>query len=472
MKARLLTVMFTVIGCIVASAQEKYRVVYDYNTDQVAYYLINKNNQVIDTLKQPKFKRNSQIELRLRNVNPFAVSVSTAVNEETVHTTASQGGFNFGGLLSQIGAIGGDKLKLNVPTASLQSDLLNKAGSTRGPKVGGKIDELADITTNVSAIKSTLLSNLANPNLDKETIMRNLEQVTKLYEDARLPDPNVNYYAYLTNLEKVVNLDKQSIVSEIETIGSEIELNNQNSTLSRGQLAGQEQILRNLSGTVSSLETTTNQTVNDINEIKAIYSALESSSFEQIYDYKLGADKMSIDLKFAPTSLSASAATARTGNTELKQRSVSLISRGGIKINSGVALTMNNFGRKSNDYFISEDGIIGVEKNDYFVPNVSTMINFYPIISDGFNIGGSFGLAVPLSDDISGVNFLLGPSIFLGNKNRVALSGGIAYGPMTRLTNGLKPGDSTELRSLDNYTKKVYDFGYFFGISFSLFDIN
>ena len=100
------------------------------------------------------------------------------------------------------------------------------------------------------------------------------------------------------------------------------------------------------------------------------------------------------------------------------------------------------------------------------------MINFYPVIGDNFNVGGSFGLSIPIADDVNGVNFLLGPSVFLGRQSRLSLSGGVAYGPVNRLTNGLEIDQTTTLSSLDNFTKKVYDFGYFFGISFSLFDIN
>lgn len=457
--------------CACAIAQEKYRVVYDYSTDRISYFLLDKNNNVIDTLKHPKLKRNRDVELRLLNVNPFAVSVSTTVNEETIHGGGDQEGFGFGSLLGQIGMFGQDKLKMNVPSSSLQSDLLNKSGSTRGPKAAQKIDELADITTNVSAIKSTLVSNLANPNLDKQAILKNLEQVTQLYEDARLPDPNSNFYAYLVNMEKVVSLDKQDIVNDMEAIGHDVESSNQDVARSRGQLAEQEQVLRNLTSTVGNLESAAQQTINDINEIKAMYAALESSSFEQVYDYKLESDKMNIDLKFTPTVSGQQSRTLGVGS-ELKQRSLRLTSRGGIKINSGVALTMNNYGKSSQDFFISQEGLIEAQKNDYFTPNLSTMINFYPVLSESFNIGGSFGLSIPISDEVGGVNFLLGPSLFLGSKNRLSFSGGFAYGPVKRLSNGLKTGDVTELRSLESFTKSVYDLGYFFGISFSLFNIN
>ena len=139
------------------------------------------------------------------------------------------------------------------------------------------------------------------------------------------------------------------------------------------------------------------------------------------------------------------------------------------------ALTLNNFGSKSQDFYITDDGMIGADQNDYFAPNLSTMINFYPYTGENFNIGGSFGLSIPISGEskAKGINFLLGPSLHFGSKSRLSLSGGLAYGPVQKLTNGLEVGsDASNFFSVENFTKDVYDFGYFFGISFSLFDIN
>ena len=62
--------------------------------------------------------------------------------------------------------------------------------------------------------------------------------------------------------------------------------------------------------------------------------------------------------------------------------------------------------------------------------------------------------------------------MFFGSKSRLAISGGLAYGPVKKLTNGLEIGDTTNFGSVENFTKNVYDFGYYFGISFSLFDLN
>ena len=99
------------------------------------------------------------------------------------------------------------------------------------------------------------------------------------------------------------------------------------------------------------------------------------------------------------------------------------------------------------------------------------MINFYPVMSENFNLGGSFGVSIPITGETRGINFLLGPTIFLGSKSRISLSGGVAYGTVNRLTNGLEVGDATTITDLDSFNKSVYDFGYYFGISFSLFEI-
>ena len=99
------------------------------------------------------------------------------------------------------------------------------------------------------------------------------------------------------------------------------------------------------------------------------------------------------------------------------------------------------------------------------------MINFYPVMGENFNLGGSFGVSIPITGETRGINFLLGPTIFLGSKSRISLSGGVAYGTVNRLTNGLEVGDATTITDLDSFTKSVYDFGYYFGISFSLFEI-
>ena len=469
MSKLLLCFSLLVLSASATNAQDKYRILYDYNSEATTFLALDHTNKVIDTLEHPRIKRNSLVEIKLLNVNPFAVDVIADIKEEDMQPAAA--GFNFTSLLGGISGIGGDNLGLNVSASSLGSPDLFKSAS-RGTSVSNGFNDLTDKVTAVRAIENTLKANLLNPNLDKQSIITNVKNLAKQQTDARLSDPDANFYLYLSNLNKIINADKQDLSANLDQMAEEVNPTSQtDAPASRGELVERTRALGNIEALKATLSKTVELTHLSIEEIQSLYTQLEAASFERTYDYQMDADETNINLRFVQSTFSETM-DADAEVTTLKTRNLKLFSTGGFKINSSVALTLNNFGSKSKDYFISEDGVIGATDNNYFTPNLSTMINFYPVIGDNFNVGGSFGLSIPLSEDISGVNFLLGPSVFLGSKSRISLSGGVAYGPVDRLTDGLEPGQTTSLSSLDNFTKKVYDFGYFFGISFSLFDIN
>ncbi len=466
----ILTILLT--SCL-SFAQERYRITYDYATDKINYLHIDKNNKVIDTLDKPKIKRNSLVELKLSNVNPFAVQVKTDVQEEDLINTGQ--GFNFSSLLGSINSFTGDNIDLNTSNLP-DSNLFRSEGGSRGSATArGSVEDLNNQITNVAALKSTLISNLLNPNLDKATIMENLLSTADAEMDARLPSAQDNFYMYLAKVEKSIKDSKSQLESDISAMSKDIETSSTDTekAVSRGELVSRNIAMADLQRLMADLNNSTGKSLQNLDELRSLYTILEASNFEQTYDYELSADKVNIELKFVQSDFSNDIDNDDTSTT-LKTRNIKMFSKGGFKINTSVAMTLNNFGNNSNDYFIDESGVIGADNNDFFVPNLSTMINFYPFIGENFNIGGSFGLSIPISgnNNISGVNFLLGPSLFFGSKSRLALSGGVAYGPVQRLTNGLEVGDSTNFTSVDNFTKNVYDFGYYFGISFSLFDLN
>ena len=465
---KLYTILLCSCTAIGIQAQEKYRVTYDYSTEEIGYYHLDKYNKVDDTLAKPRFKKNSLVEVKLTNVNPFAVDIVTDVKEEEIHETS--GGFNFGSLLGGISSFTGGGLQMNVDNLPDQG-LFSEGFASRGEGLSNKFTELNSLSSNVDAIKSTLMSNLLNPNMNKEAIMNNVKQAANQVSDARLSDPNANFYMFLASLDQVVKEDSQDIASDINALSKD--LDNQAITkteLSRGELHAQNTAYSDLKNLLKSINESSMQTSQNINKIKELYTTLEASSFEQTYDYLIEADKVNIELKFVQSEFADENDLDNEQNT-LKERNLKLFSKGGFKINTSIALTLNNFGDNSKDFYIDEDGYIGEDINDNFAPNLSTMINFYPVLGENFNVGGSFGLSIPITSDLKGVNFLLGPSFFIGNKNRLAFSGGVAYGPVNKLTNGLEVGEQTEIFDIDNYTKSVYDFGYYFGISFSLFDI-
>lgn len=457
---------------VLVSAQERYRIIYDYKTEKVNYLKLDKNNQVIDTLENPKLKRNSLVELKLQNVNPFAVQVKTDVQEK--EAISSGQGFNFSSLLGGINSFSGDKIDLNTANLPESNMFKSEAGSRGIASATSNFEDINNTISNVSALKTTLVSNLINPNLDKETILTNLIKTADAEVDVRLPSAEDNFYVYLAKVEKSIKESRSSIASNIKTMSTDIEIATPNNAeLSRGELVSRNAALGDLQQLMKNLNQSTDQSLSNLEELRSLYTVLEASNFEQTYDYEISADKVNIELKFIQSEFSNKLDNDGTKNT-LKTRNIKMFSKGGFKINTSVATTLNNFGSKSKDYFIDDSGVVGADNNDYFVPNLSTMINFYPYISESFNVGGSFGLAIPISgnDNVNGINYLIGPALFFGSSSRLALSGGIAYGPVKKLTNGYEIGDTTTFNDIENLTKTVYDFGYYLGVSFSLFDLN
>ena len=451
-------------------SQEKYKVVYDYATENMSYYKLDKNYKIVDTLNTPKIKRNSLVEIELKNINPFAVDVETDIREEQIQQSGD--GFNFSSLLGGINTFASSDLNLNVDNLPA-GDLFSKA-SSRGTNITSGFSDLNNKTTNVAALQTTIMSNLLNPNLSKEDIIKNVISTAGMEEDARLPDPKENFYVYLTQLEKIVQEDKVDLVTDIKGMSKQAsQETNTEEVLSRGELIERNYLINDLQNLLNTLNSSNFKTIESLNKIKSLYTMLEASDFNRTYDYEIEADKVNIQLKFVQSEFAKTSNSSNDGST-LKTRNIKLFSKGGFKVNTGVALTLNNFGSKSKDYYISEEGTVEADNNDHFTPNLSTMINFYPYTGSGFNIGGTFGLSIPISGDsnVKGVSFLLGPSLHFGTDSRVSISGGLAYGPVQKLTNGIEIGDTTSFGSVENFTKDVFDFGYFFGISFSLFDIN
>jgi len=449
----------------ISFSQEKYKVIYDYTENTTTYYKLGKNNQITDTLSKPKFKKNSSIEIELKNVNPFALEVITEIKEDEIHKTT--GGLNFGSFLSGFGGMTGDALKIN-PQNLHENEQFFRGDKSRSSSPSD-LAELNSLIVNIDAIKKTIVADLANPNLNKKQIIENIQNIASKIDDVRLGDPHENFYYYLSTLDAIIQEYKLNLATDINEMFIEIEDQTTiEESFTRGDVKNKNAVYRVLQSTKDGLDSSTSQASSNIEDIQSLYQALASSEFDMTYDYQLDADKAEVKLQF----LSADFSSSHTDKKLLKTREIVLNSQGGFKVNTSVALTLTNFGAKANDYYIDREGIIKAEPKNYFVPSIGAMINFYPVISESFNIGGSFGLSIPISDDINGINFLLGPSIYLGNENRVVISGGVAFGPVNRLTNGFKVDDMADTFSLDNYIKTVYDFGYFFGVSFSVLNVN
>ncbi len=113
------------------------------------------------------------------------------------------------------------------------------------------------------------------------------------------------------------------------------------------------------------------------------------------------------------------------------------------------------------------NGKITATEMDIITPVITTMLNFGSTSSAPVKIGGNLGIGVAVNEKKS-INFFLGPSISLGRTNLINLNFGLSTSRLTRLSEGLKVGDSyaVKIPTIDRY-----ELGLYFGLTFNLASI-
>ena len=108
--------------------------------------------------------------------------------------------------------------------------------------------------------------------------------------------------------------------------------------VSRGELVSRNIALADLQRLMTNLNNSTGKSLQNLDELRSLYTILEASNFEQTYDYELAADKVNIELKFVQSDFSNDIDNDDTSTT-LKTRNIKMFSKGGFKINTSVAMT-------------------------------------------------------------------------------------------------------------------------------------
>lgn len=468
-----LTLFVIVINSNWLYSQKKYRIEYDYLTNQTNYLLLDKNNHIIDTITKPIFKKNSAIQVKLKNVNPFALKVVPEFQGEKIHDVP-------GPKLRSMGGMGGvfDFSSLMGNLQGLSNELNNNNWGTgltlnRGEsQQSNNLDNLYDKTITIEAASQKINVRIKDPNITRDSLLLEFNSLRKNLGQA---DPDLvrsgaeDMYVFLNNLRHSITNSISSISYRME----DIKQSSYNETDQGGSTRGVE-LKRGLSTlnhskTLDELEQLSHTTLKQIDILRSIYSNLELESFEQTYDVQVNADIASLNFKFLDHNLYDN---DENEQKLVREKNMKVFLKGGVKINTGAGLSFISFGKKSKEYFVDNNGIIKEDINNSFKPSMSALINFYPVLSENFNFGGIFGLAIPVSGMGSGVNYLLGPSLYFGNKNMFSISAGIALGTVDSLEYGYNVGDFFNAGNLGQFIKKRYETGCFIGLTFNFMDLN
>ncbi len=181
---------------------------------------------------------------------------------------------------------------------------------------------------------------------------------------------------------------------------------------------------------------------------------------EEDYYYDDEEDDWEADFNYAFPTTSKQAAPKRT-------KSFKVNVSGGLKISPSIGVAFPSYFGAAKDYYARGDTTIVETDGDNYIPNIAAFVNFYPYTGKAVNFGGSFGIGIPIKGATISPSFLIGGSLVLGNKYRIALSGGMATGPVKALENGFEVGQNLEAFQ-DLETKTKYAIGFYSAISFTI----
>ena len=208
--------------------------------------------------------------------------------------------------------------------------------------------------------------------------------------------------------------------------------------------------------------------VQELAQLRYDYEALMENDFSHTYRAAAGKDKTTFNITLTPID-SAEITEAKT----IQLAPIEIPVFGGLKVNTSIGISFGQFFNRPQSYFL-RDSIIRSENTDSFVPILTSFFHFYGQSAGNVSFGGSFGVGIPLinGNDAQSVSFFLGPSLMIGNQDRIVLSAGIMGGKVDRLTEGFQAGDTFISSSNQVVTRSRYELGAYLGISFNLFANN
>jgi hypothetical protein len=150
---------------------------------------------------------------------------------------------------------------------------------------------------------------------------------------------------------------------------------------------------------------------------------------------------------------------------KVKDESIFIPVRGGVRVSSsvGIGFTYLGFSRKS--YYLDENNVLTSVPDNRIVPVAGTFLNVYSRGLGVVNLGGSFGIFISLQETFA-INYMLGITSVFGRKERVLVSAGCVLAPVDEPSKGYTVGDYYE--NPDFPTEVKYKPGIFFCVHYNI----
>ncbi len=500
------------------SAQDL-NIYFDAQTKEVIY--ITKG----DTIYRPKVRKGEQIVFHLQNFNNFLFDAKLEIGKEDILISSDSGiggnimaGFSGGSMglmggLSPISGLAGPGLEASggiefggsgfgadVKTQQ-QISLLKNRYDTALEKMFRTEKQLNFIRTDVDAylqaqaVNTIIMEELnhlkRNPRLQPEQIKAlSIEYLEKIFRTENAAEISLSGLLEKADSKKELRGYEQKLQeeaqeyhqskAEITSVVRQLELFDlvdadfntwkHNATEVVAQSDKVEQTITSNQTQLSQLIAAAgNEDIQQLVALRYEYEAIAANDFFETFRIDAEGDQTVIKAQLLPKD---SAGRVNTQNV-INLVSLKIPVHGGLKINTSVGLSFGQFFNQPMSYFV-QDSTIKAQDLDQFTPMLTSFFHFYVQSPRQCTIGGSLGVGLPIigGNGQQSIHFFFGPSLIIGQGERVVITGGVLGGRKERLAQGYTIGDQFVFDFSAVPTTSNYELGFFFGLSFNLLSKN
>lgn len=455
------------------------KIVYDFIQDDVKYYRIKPGDSEGKEISSPIVGRNKLVTVEVVNFNKFVYAANATYTSKVVESQSDIGFMEIvTPLINPLGsgsffsALGG-----TLPEEIGRGGVL----STRG--ASSAYDDILDSYNQLSGIEASMksveyaitkLNKLKyNPYLPTDTILSLSNYIVGQIFNKPVVNPS-DFSAAIVQM----NSEYRSSVNNLKT-SSVAFLREYEEYASRnaGQSfegRGLDQMVRNFNSEVDRISKSFNPDyiTEQIDFLETVYTSIVSTRFVFNSSHAAKDDEIELELNFykIPIDDDNVPQTPDLNNLaalpKIKDKKINILVKGDMKVTTSIGLAFPRF--ETSDEFINKDSFIVSQTGSAYSPNLAAYVNFYPYTGRSVNLGGTFGVGVPLQQDNRNVNMFMGLTALFGSDSRVSLHGGFSLGQVKQLGEGYEVGDKLLSTSQEVPIRNIWEWGSFVGISFNI----
>jgi hypothetical protein len=498
------TILYFILILSINSNAQSTLIEFNYHDESYNFYKITKRGDTIKK-KQPFSYCNVPVKVVVKDLNTYQYNVTfdtrsfdeTPVGSEmNVETLLSGYATGMGAFNDLIGEVKGNDIyqslfkdgkfqglsgissALGMGAAEFQEELeVLEEDAERLKKINDdlvsasyKVDELFDYMTLVDFTNQEMIKLLYNPNITHAEMKKRAELLAKEVFDGTIELNTV--IAQSTEKSKIINnyktlyttyeANSEAITAAVNELNAKLK-----SESTKTELAGFNKVVAERTKAVESnyklLETSStdlSQTEirSKLMEVYDNYDKIIHADFNYEYSLLTDRDITQVTMSFGLNQYDSIGS--------IKTRIINVPTHGGLRINTSAGMSFVSFMGGQNSY-LNDAGLIKEVKGDLFSPAITTMFHCYRQSYRPFTIGGSFGVSVPIEGE-KDFMYMGGLSGIIGKKQRVIINVGALGGKVNRLTDGYKSGDVLASEFSEVPMKRVFDLGFFVGVTFNI----